>query len=203
MAPWPLTAHGRGDARAPAAALHAQHEDELHQPLAGPEAPAAPPVVMHCRISPSPARPGLARLRLLGLRRLGAAVAHAGGHRVPPLRCSRPKAASPRRASSPPLLPPAHGAVFLWMVARETWRTVAIATAGITLALVIAVPVNFDVHRVLSVSALGPHGAVASRAAAEPALGLSCCKHPGAGVALVFVRAWWASGPRPACWPLR
>ncbi|MFO1225816.1 phosphonate ABC transporter ATP-binding protein [Roseateles sp.] len=29
--------------------LYAQHEDELHQPLAGPEAPAAPPVVMHCR----------------------------------------------------------------------------------------------------------------------------------------------------------
>ncbi|MEO3692279.1 phosphonate ABC transporter ATP-binding protein [Roseateles paludis] len=29
--------------------LYAQHEDELHQPLASPDAPAAAPVVMHCR----------------------------------------------------------------------------------------------------------------------------------------------------------
>ena len=29
-------------------------------------------------------------------------------------------------------LPPAHSAEFLGMVARETWRTVAIATAGMT-----------------------------------------------------------------------
>ena len=32
-------------------------------------------------------------------------------------------------------LPPAIGIDFLTLVARETWRTVAIATAGITLAL--------------------------------------------------------------------
>ena len=32
-------------------------------------------------------------------------------------------------------LPPAHSADFLALVARETWRTVAIATAGIVLAL--------------------------------------------------------------------
>jgi len=43
-------------------------------------------------------------------------------------------------------LPPAHSAEFLAMVARETWRTVAIATAGLTLALLAV--------RVLSVSAL-------------------------------------------------
>jgi phosphonate transport system permease protein len=40
------------------------------------------------------------------------------------------------------------------MVARETWRTVAIATAGMTLALVVAVPLTLLSTRVLSVSAL-------------------------------------------------
>jgi phosphonate transport system permease protein len=50
--------------------------------------------------------------------------------------------------------PPAHDAEFLAMVARETWRTVAIATAGITLALVVAIPLTLLSTRVLSVSAL-------------------------------------------------
>jgi phosphonate transport system permease protein len=39
-------------------------------------------------------------------------------------------------------------------VARETWRTVAIATAGITLALLIAVPLALFSTRVLSISSL-------------------------------------------------
>ncbi|OSZ67453.1 ABC transporter permease [Hydrogenophaga sp. IBVHS2] len=43
---------------------------------------------------------------------------------------------------------------FLWLVARETWRTVAMATAGVTLALVIAIPLTLLSTRVLSVSAL-------------------------------------------------
>jgi phosphonate transport system permease protein len=43
---------------------------------------------------------------------------------------------------------------FLAMVARETWRTVAIATAGMTLALVLAIPLTLLSTRVLSVSAL-------------------------------------------------
>lgn len=51
-------------------------------------------------------------------------------------------------------LPPAVGGDFLWLVARETWRTVAIATAGITLALVIALPTTLMSTRVLSISAL-------------------------------------------------
>jgi phosphonate transport system permease protein len=51
-------------------------------------------------------------------------------------------------------LPPALSAEFLAMLARETWRTVAIATAGITLALVLAVPLTLMCTRVLSVSAL-------------------------------------------------
>ncbi len=51
-------------------------------------------------------------------------------------------------------IPPEVGLDFLWLVARETWRTVAIATAGITLALVIALPATLLSTRVLSLSAL-------------------------------------------------
>jgi phosphonate transport system permease protein len=50
--------------------------------------------------------------------------------------------------------PPATQAEFLALVARETWRTVAIATAGITLALVLAIPLTLLSTRVLSISAL-------------------------------------------------
>lgn len=50
--------------------------------------------------------------------------------------------------------PLAHDAEFLAMVARETWRTVAMATAGVTLALVVAIPLTLINTRVLSVSAL-------------------------------------------------
>jgi phosphonate transport system permease protein len=50
--------------------------------------------------------------------------------------------------------PPALGAEFLATVARETWRTVAMATAGITLALLLAVPLTLATTRALSVSAL-------------------------------------------------
>jgi phosphonate transport system permease protein len=45
-------------------------------------------------------------------------------------------------------------AEFLTMVARDTWRTVAMATAGVTLALVVAIPLTLLNTRVLSVSAL-------------------------------------------------
>ena len=51
-------------------------------------------------------------------------------------------------------LPPAHSPEFLALVARETWRTVAIATAGITLGLVLAIPLALVATRTLSVSAL-------------------------------------------------
>ena len=47
-----------------------------------------------------------------------------------------------------------HSAEFLQMVLRETWRTVAMATAGVTLALVLAVPSSLLATRVLSLSAL-------------------------------------------------
>ncbi len=62
------------------------------------------------------------------------------------------------------LVPPRVDGPFLWLVARETWRTVAIATAGLALALVIALPLTLLSVRVLSLSGL------AGRMAAGPAL---------------------------------
>ena len=50
--------------------------------------------------------------------------------------------------------PPALSPDFLALVARETWRTVAIASAGITLALLLALPLALASTRVLSISAL-------------------------------------------------
>ncbi len=50
--------------------------------------------------------------------------------------------------------PPKTDLDFLSMVARETWRTVAIATAGLTLAMVLAIPLTLLSVRVLSISAL-------------------------------------------------
>ena len=52
-------------------------------------------------------------------------------------------------------LAPAHSPEFLWMVLRETWQTVAIATAGLTLALAGAIPATLIVSERLSVSRLG------------------------------------------------
>jgi len=51
-------------------------------------------------------------------------------------------------------LPPAHSPDFLVLVARETWRTVAIATAGISLGLLLAVPLALIATSALSISAL-------------------------------------------------
>ncbi len=53
----------------------------------------------------------------------------------------------------PPKLEPE----FLLMVARETWRTVAMATAGIALALIFAIPLSLVTARALSVSSLAGH----------------------------------------------
>jgi len=43
---------------------------------------------------------------------------------------------------------------FLRLIARETWRTVAMATVGISLALVLAIPLSLIAARVLSLSGL-------------------------------------------------
>jgi len=50
--------------------------------------------------------------------------------------------------------PPRVDAEFLALVARETWRTIAIATAGMTLALLLALPLTLLSVRSLSVSGL-------------------------------------------------
>ena len=50
--------------------------------------------------------------------------------------------------------PPALGLDFLALVARDTWRTVAMATAGISLALLLALPLTLLTTRALSISAL-------------------------------------------------
>ncbi|MDP1532247.1 MAG: ABC transporter permease subunit, partial [Rubrivivax sp.] len=55
------------------------------------------------------------------------------------------------------LFPPVLDGEFLALVARESWRTVAIASAGITLALLLALPLTLLSAHALSVSALaGP-----------------------------------------------
>ena len=52
-------------------------------------------------------------------------------------------------------LRPAHSLEFLQLVLRETWQTVAIATAGLTLALLGAIPATLIVTERLSISRLG------------------------------------------------
>jgi len=51
-------------------------------------------------------------------------------------------------------VPPRVEPQFLLLVARETWRTVAIATAGMVLALALALPLTLLSVRALSISAL-------------------------------------------------
>jgi phosphonate transport system permease protein len=50
--------------------------------------------------------------------------------------------------------PLAHGSEFLQLMLAETWRTVAMATAGVTLALIVAIPLTLLSTRVISISAL-------------------------------------------------
>jgi phosphonate transport system permease protein len=52
-------------------------------------------------------------------------------------------------------LPPAHDAEFLLLVAQATWQTIAIATAGLTLALLAAVPMTVIATERLSISRIG------------------------------------------------
>jgi phosphonate transport system permease protein len=79
-----------------------------------------------------------------------------------PWQLFEPDSVKQTRAFIGSFFPPAAHAEFLAMVAKETWRTVAIATAGIVLALVLAIPLTLASTRVLSVSA------VSGRMAAMP-----------------------------------
>ena len=52
-------------------------------------------------------------------------------------------------------LTPAHSTEFLSMLAEQTWQTIAIATAGLTMAMVGAIPATLIINRRLSISRLG------------------------------------------------
>jgi phosphonate transport system permease protein len=52
------------------------------------------------------------------------------------------------------MVPPKTDAEFLSLVVKEAWRTVAIATAGLTLAWLLAVPIALLSVRVISISAI-------------------------------------------------
>jgi len=87
-------------------------------------------------------------------------------------------------------MPPALGLEFLKQVAVETWRTVAIATAGISLALLLAVPLALLATAALSVSSLAGRmaaGPFVVRQAAR-ALMVALRTVPELVWALVFVR---------------
>jgi phosphonate transport system permease protein len=71
-----------------------------------------------------------------------------------PWRLVDPESLRPTLAFVATFFPPAHDPEFLRLVARETWRTVAVATAGMTIALVFAVPLALAATRALSISAL-------------------------------------------------
>lgn len=56
--------------------------------------------------------------------------------------------------------PPAHSAEFMLVVLEATWQTIAIATAGMTLAILGAIPMTLIVNTHLSISRIGtarPH----------------------------------------------
>ena len=86
--------------------------------------------------------------------------------------------------------PPATNAEFLALVARETWRTVAIATAGIALALLVAIPATLICTSVLSISSLGGRMAPMPRGVRQLARWLLIVLRsiPELVWALVFVR---------------
>ena len=87
-------------------------------------------------------------------------------------------------------LPPAHDADFLGRVMRETWRTVAIATAGIVFGGCIAVPLALVATRTLSRSALEGAMSPAARALRTAVRGLLIVLRsvPELVWALAFVR---------------
>jgi phosphonate transport system permease protein len=87
-------------------------------------------------------------------------------------------------------VPPRFDAEFLWLVARETWRTVAIATAGLSLALVLALPLTLLSVRALSLSGLAGRMAPLPAAVRFAVRGLMVVLRsvPELVWALVFVR---------------
>lgn len=87
-------------------------------------------------------------------------------------------------------VPPAASADFLALLARETWRTVAMATAGVTLGMLLAIPLTLVSTRTLSISALSGRMAAGPAALRHVARGLLIVLRsiPELVWALVFVR---------------
>jgi len=87
-------------------------------------------------------------------------------------------------------VPPALNADFLASVARGTWRTVAIATAGVSLALLLAVPLALIATAALSISSLSGRMAVVPFVVRQAARGAMVALRtvPELVWALVFVR---------------
>ncbi|RZT98111.1 PhnE/PtxC family ABC transporter permease [Rivibacter subsaxonicus] len=102
----------------------------------------------------------------------------------------QPANLKPAFAFAGSFFPPATEPEFLRLVARETWRTVAIATAGITLALLLAVPLALLSSETLSISALSGRMAPLPRALRQAvrALLIVLRSVPELVWALVFVR---------------
>jgi phosphonate transport system permease protein len=102
----------------------------------------------------------------------------------------RPDSLEPALRFAGGFLPPSTEPEFLRLVARETWRTVAIATAGITLALLLAVPLALLASERLSLSALAGPMAPLPRALRQAvrALLIVLRSVPELVWALVFVR---------------
>ena len=71
-----------------------------------------------------------------------------------------PDALTPALRFAGDFFPPRTDASFLTLLLLETWRTVAMATAGLTLALLWAIPLSLLSVRVLSISGLAGHMAV-------------------------------------------
>ncbi|MDH5534364.1 MAG: phosphate/phosphonate ABC transporter permease [Betaproteobacteria bacterium] len=89
-------------------------------------------------------------------------------------------------------VPPAHSLEFLALVAQATWKTVAIATVGTTLAMLIAFPLALAATRTLSVSQLAtgrmaPVAAIIRTAVRWVLIGLRSV--PEIVWAMLFVRA--------------
>ena len=87
-------------------------------------------------------------------------------------------------------VPPRHDAGFLRLMLAETWRTVAIATAGLTLAFVVAVPLALVSTARLSISALPGRMATAPYALRQAARWAAIVLRsiPELVWALIFVR---------------
>ena len=101
-----------------------------------------------------------------------------------------PDALTPSLRFLADFVPPRLDAEFLALVARETWRTVAIATAGMTLAMLLALPLALAMTDRLSISALAGRMAPGSAACRQALRAVMAVLRsvPELVWALVFVR---------------